>query len=287
MLEKIKDDIINFITNRVTLLTFVFIFLGGILIYRCFDLQIVHGQEYYDKFVLQAEKSRDISSSRGTIYDCNGVVLAYDDLAYSVKIEDVFESGSGKNKKLNDTIYKLIKSVEKNGDSVIEDFNIILDSNGNYVFSVEGTKLLRFLADVYGHAQIDDLKEEERVASAEEVIEYLASKKNFAIGDYTIEGDSSSEFIVGKGYTPRELLQMVNIRYAMKLTSYRKYIGTTVAKDISNETVAVIMENSAELPGVSIVEDTVRRYTDDSKYFSHIIGYTGKISSEELDVFNL
>lgn len=287
MLEKIKDDIINFITNRVTLLTFVFIFLGGILIYRCFNLQIVHGQEYYDKFVLQAEKSRDISSSRGTIYDCNGVVLAYDDLAYSVKIEDVFESGSGKNKKLNDTIYKLIKSVEKNGDAVIEDFNIILDSNGNYVFSVEGTKLLRFLADVYGHAQIDDLKEEERVATAEEVIEYLASKKNFAIGDYAIEGDSSSDFIVGKGYTPRELLQMVNIRYAMKLTSYRKYIGTTVAKDISNETVAVIMENSAELPGVSIVEDTVRRYTEDSKYFSHIIGYTGKISSEELDAFNL
>lgn len=286
MFEKIKDDIINFITNRITLLTFLFIFMGGILIYRCFDLQIVHGQEYLDKFMLQAEKSRDISSSRGTIYDCNGVVLAYDDLAYSVKIEDVYESGSGKNKKLNDTIYKLIKGIEKNGDAIVEDFNIILDSNGNYAFNVEGTKQLRFLADVYGHANVDELEDEERVATAEEVIDFLASKKNFAIGDYAVEGDSSSEFVVGKGYTKKELLQMVNIRYAMKLTSYRKYIGTTVAKDISQETVAVIMENSADLPGVSIVEDTVRRYTEDSKYFSHILGYTGKISSEELDAFN-
>ena len=286
MFDKIREDIINFITNRITLLTFLFIILGGILIYRCFDLQIVQGQEYLDKFVLQAEKTRDIASSRGSIYDCNGVLLAYDDLAYSVKIEDVYESGSGKNKKLNATIYKLIKGIEKNGDSIIEDFNIILDSNNNFVFNVDGTKRLRFLADVYGRKNIDDLKDDERIATAEEVIQFLAGKKNFAIGDYAIEGDSSSEFIVGKGYTKRELLQMVTVRYSMKLTSYRKYIGTTVAKDISDATVAVIMESSAELPGVTIVEDTVRRYTEDSVYFAHILGYTGKISPEELDAFN-
>lgn len=286
MFDKIREDIINFITNRITLLTFLFLILGGILIYRCFGLQIVQGQQYLDKFVLQAEKSRDLASSRGSIYDCNGVLLAYDDLAYSVKIEDVFESGNGKNAKLNATIYMLIKGIEKNGDSIIEDFNIILDSNNNYVFNVEGTKLLRFLADVYGRKSIDDLKDDERIATADDVINFLGSKKNFAIGDYAVEGDTSSEFIVGKGYTKRELLQMINIRYAMKLTSYRKYIGTIVAKDISNETVAVIMENSAELPGVSIVEDTVRRYTEDSIYFAHILGYTGKISSEELDFFN-
>ncbi len=286
MFDKIREDIINFITNRITLLTFLFLILGGILIYRCFDLQIVQGQQYLDKFVLQAEKSRDLASSRGSIYDCNGVLLAYDDLAYSVKIEDVFESGNGKNAKLNATIYLLIKGIEKNGDSIIEDFNIILDSNNNYVFNVEGTKLLRFLADVYGRKNIDELKDDERIATAEDVINFLGGKKNFAIGDYAVAGDTSSEFIVGKGYTKRELLQMINIRYAMKLTSYRKYIGTIVAKDISNETVAVIMENSIELPGVSIVEDTVRRYTEDSVYFAHILGYTGKISPEELDAFN-
>lgn len=287
MFERIRDDIINFITNRITLLTFLFLVLGGVLIYRCFDLQIVQGQEYFDKFMLQTEKTRDISSSRGTIYDCNGVVLAYDDLAYSVKIEDIYESGSGKNKKLNATVYKLIQSVEKNGDGIIEDFNVIIDENSNFAFNVTGTKLLRFLADVYGRKTIDELEEEERSATAEEIIEFLAEEDNFAIGNYEVEGDSSSEFIIGKGYTQKELLQMVTIRYAMKLTSYRKYIGTTVATDISNETVAVIMENSAELPGVSIVEDTVRRYTEDSVYFSHILGYTGKISSEELESLNL
>lgn len=287
--ERLKDDLINFITNRVTLLTFLFLIMGGILIYRCFDLQIVHGQQYLDQFILQTEKTRDISSSRGSIMDRNGEVLAYDELAYSVKIEDVFESGRGKNKKLNNTIYKLIQCIEKNDDSIITDFNIILDENNQYVFNVEGTKQLRFLADVYGYTTIEDMKNKKAElvdSTAEEVIEYLAGSKRFAIGEYENPDDTTSEFIPGKGYTKKELLQMVIIRYNMGLTSFRKYIGTTVATDVSVKTVAVIMENSQELPGVSIVEDTVRRYTEDSYYFSHILGYTGRISAEELDSFN-
>ena len=96
---------------------------------------------------------------------------------------------------------------------------------------------------------------------------------------------SKSDFIAGAGYTKDEFLKMVTIRYAMSLTSYQKYIGTTIAKDISEETIAVIMENMSDLAGVSIEEDTVRRYVD-SVYFSQIIGYTGRISPEELQALN-
>ena len=38
----------------------------------------------------------------------------------------------------------------------------------------------------------------------------------------------------------------------MSQTSFQKYIGTTIAKDISEETRIVIMENLSELDGVSI-----------------------------------
>ena len=41
------------------------------------------------------------------------------------------------------------------------------------------------------------------------------------------------------------------------------------------------MENKDSLPGISIAEDTIRKYNN-SKYFSQIIGYTGKIDPEEL-----
>lgn len=287
MFSELKDYIINIITSRLTILFLVFCALGGILIYRCFHLQIVRGQEYLNDFMLQTEKTRDIASTRGNIYDRNGNLLAYNELAYSVKIEDVFESGSSKNQKLNDLLFRLIKMIEKNGDNIITDFKIVIDENGDFAYSVEGTSLLRFLADVYGYTTIDKLEPEERTVTAEELIAHLSRAKGtgFRIGDYEDEGNSDSEFIPGKGYTKQEWLQLVTLRYAMNLTSFRKYIGTTVATNVSEKTVAVIMENSEALPGVSIVEDTVRCYVD-SEYFAHVLGYTGKISSEQLTELN-
>ncbi|MBE5883337.1 MAG: penicillin-binding protein [Lachnospiraceae bacterium] len=289
MFDELRDRIINIITSRLTVLTLVFCVLAGMLIYRCFNLQVVRGEEYLNDFILQTEKSRDIASTRGRILDRNGNVLAYNELAYSVKIEDVFESNKQKNANLNDVIYRLIQMIENCGDDVISDFKIYINEDGDFTFSAEGTSHLRFLADMYDHTTIDKLSEEEKASTPLEVMQHLSKNQGkgfcFAIGDYEIEGDSKSEFIPGKGYTNEEWLKMVTIRYAMSLTSFRKYIGTTVATNVSEETVAVIMENSDQLEGVSIVEDTVRRYVD-SKYFAHVLGYTGKISSEELTSLN-
>lgn len=287
MFDEFKDHIISIITSRLTILSLFFLALGGILIYRCFDLQIVHGEEYLNDFILQTEKTRDITSTRGNIYDTNGELLAYNELAYFVKIEDVFESNRRKNANLNKTIYRLIELIEKNGDSVITDFRIVVDEDGEFAYSVEGTSLLRFLADVYGRANINDLEDDERTTTADELMEHMsrATGTGFAIGEYEVEGDDDTPFVPGKGYTKEDWLKMVTIRYAMYLTSYRKYIGATVATNVSEKTVAVIVENSDELPGVTIVEDTVRRYVD-SKYFAHVLGYTGRISSDELTELN-
>ena len=290
MFDEIRDSFLNFITSRLTLLTLLFFVFGGILIHRCFSLQIVNGEEYLNDFVLSTEKTRDIASARGNIMDRNGYVLAYNELAYSVKIEDVYEN-TNKNHNMNATIYRLIKLIEKNGDKVITDFKIVVDEDGEFAFTAEGSSQIRFLADVYDHTQLgnDVLTAQEAASTPLDVMQHLSRNKGsgftFGIGEYEVEGDSSSDFIPGKGYTNEEWLQMVTIRFAMQQTSYRKYIGTTVATNVSDETVAVIMENSGDLPGVTIVEDTVRRYND-SKYFAHVLGYTGKISSDELISLN-
>ncbi len=285
MFEEIRKKLIHVVASRMTVFALMFCLLGGILIWRCFELQIVHGAEYQEEFVLEIEKTRDIASIRGDIYDRNGNILAYNELAYSVKIEDVIEQGSQRNKKLNATIMNLIQMIEKNGDKCITDFKIYLDEDGDFAFSVEGTSLLRFLADVYGHSKIGDLKDAQRTATAQEVMEFLSNRTNFAIGAYEDPENSKSEFIPGEGYTKEEWLKLITIRYAMSLTSFRKYIGTTVATNINEKTVAVLMENAADLPGVTVVEDTVRRYVD-SEYFAHVLGYTGKISSDELTDLN-
>ena len=268
------------VTSRLIVLILVLFGMGGYLIYTIFQLQIVNGEEYFNNFQLMITKERTLASTRGNILDRNGNLLAYNELAYSVTIEDVYESGRGKNARLNATIYKLIGMIEQNGDSIISDFHVVLDKNGNYEYNVEGTQLLRFLADVYGYATIDQLKEKEKSATAEELITYLCGTSRYGIGGYTNEEDSSS-FVEGMGYTKEEILKIVTIRYAMSANSYQKYISTTVANNVSEETVAVIMENADVLDGVSIAEGTIRKYND-SIYFAQIIGYTGKIDQDEL-----
>lgn len=280
LIAHIKENFMNMITSRLIVLILVIFGMGGYLIYTIFQLQIVEGEEYFNNFQLMITKERTLPSTRGNILDRNGKLLAYNELAYSVTIEDVYESGRGKNASLNATIYKLIHMIEQNGDHIINDFHVVLDKNGNYQYNVEGTQLLRFLADVYGHPTIDELKQKEKTATAEELMTYLCSTSRYGVGSYTDENDSSS-FVAGLGYTKEEVLKIVTIRYAMSANGYQKYISTTVANNVSEETVAVIMENADVLDGVSIAEGTIRKYND-SIYFAQIIGYTGKIDQEEL-----
>lgn len=280
MFRQIKDSIINFITSRLFIMMILFLSLSGILIYRIFDLQIVNGQEYLDKFQLRINKNIVIPSTRGNIYDRNGNLLAYNELAYSVTIEDVYESSKTKNQELNQTIRSLIQMIEGNGDKLVNDFNIVLGNDGNYQFTpLSDAQLLRFRADIYGISNVSDskFKYSQKTATANEIVEYLATK--YAIGEYTDPEDRKS-FVPGQGYSKEELLKIITIRYALSLNNFQKYIVTTVANDVSDQTVAQIMENSDLLEGVSIAQTTIRKYVD-SLYFSHILGYTGKISEEE------
>lgn len=287
MFERIKENLINLIASRLLFVYVAFFAMMGVLLFRVFDLQIVKGEEYLDDFMLKTEKSREIPSTRGNIYDRNGNLLAYSELAYTVKIEDVYEGGSrARNKKMNDIIYKVIKMVEGNGDNIVSDFKIYVDDNNEYQFSLQEDTFdyKRFKADVYGRLNITDLNYQEETSTAEEMMEFLMSAKKYGVGSYVDENDSKS-FVAGLGYTKEEALKIVNIRYNLSLIYYQKYLGTTIANDVNSKTVAAIMENLTDLEGISIEEDTARRYVD-SVYFAPIIGYTGPISTEEMDTLN-
>lgn len=280
MLNDIKDFILGIIKSRLFVLVLVFVFLFFILIQRLFTLQIVNGADYQEKYSLKTEKKQTISSTRGNIYDRNGNLLAYDELAYSVTIEDTY-SGSDKNEHLNAIIRRVVKIIEDNGDKIINDFNIIINENGFYEFTVDDTARLRFIADVYGYAKIDQLKLEQKNMTAQKLVEYMA--KRYGIGSY-VDDDKSKPFEIDSSYTKEELLKVITVRYQLSLNMYQQYMATTIANDVKPETVAVIMENSGELEGVDIAETTMRRYVD-SQYMAQIIGYTGKISSDELEEY--
>ncbi|MDR0221485.1 MAG: penicillin-binding protein, partial [Lachnospiraceae bacterium] len=170
MFDDLKENFFNMVTSRLFLLFLVFAVLCGVMVHRVFSLQIVHGEEYLDTFQLKIKKEKSIPATRGNIYDRNGNLLAYNDLSYSVTIEDVYESGRGKNASLNATIRRLIELIERCGDKTVSDFIIVLDRDGNYAFTTndrEDRNLRRFLADVYGKARFDDLDYKNQTATAE------------------------------------------------------------------------------------------------------------------------
>lgn len=285
MFRKNNENFINSIFGRTLFLSIVIAVFAAVLLVRIFTLQIVNGEETLSEFTLKIQKERTIPSTRGKIYDRNGKLLAYNELAYNVMIEDVYESGRKRNSELNSTILKLIKIIENNGDKIIGDFNIIINENNEYEFTISDSKLKRFLADVYGRKSVGELKYEEETATADDVINYLCGYSKFGIGESLDPENPKDSFVVGKGYSKSQILKLINVRYAMSLNSYQKYIPTIVAADVKEETVAIIMENRENLLGISIEEDNIRKYNN-SVYFSGILGYTGKISEEELNTYN-
>lgn len=272
--KRIKKTIIQISESRLLVLILVFCFLYAVLINRLFRLQIVKGEYYMDNYKLQIRKERDLQGTRGNIYDRNGDLLAYNELAYSVVFEDDISGTEDRNETLNRIMDEVIRIVESHGDSVIHSFGIVLDPAGNYQFTQTNETLrLRFVADVYGLRTIDELTREQENATAEDLIHYLCT--------HEIYGYDLDETKLDREY----ILKMINLRYAINLNSYQKYIPTVLASDVSDETRFAIMENLDRMAGVGIETEYLRRYTD-SQYFASLIGYTGKISQEEYDALD-
>ena len=283
MLEDIKESILNFITSRIFVLVMIFLAFFGIMMSRIFYLQIINGQNYADSFTMRIKREVSLPGTRGRIFDRNGQVLADNVLSYSVTMEDngTYKSAREKQSTLNRTVLKVIDIVESHGDNVIGDFGIVYQ-NGSYAYTQEGRALLRFKADIYGYSSIDDLKPEEYVATADEMIEYLCGKKKFWISPDLYTEEQIKEYKVPTDLTPEQILKLVTIRYAISSNSFKRYVTTTVASDVSDATVAEILENQSNLQGVDIEQSSLRTYAD-SKYFANIIGYIGKPDQDELD----
>ncbi|MBC5660211.1 penicillin-binding protein [Anaerosacchariphilus sp. NSJ-68] len=283
MFREFRDTLWNLIKSRTFILSVGFLVLFGILLQRVFYLQIVKGSDYLESFSLKTERDVSLSSTRGKIYDRNGEVLAYSELSYSVTIQDngSYANKSTKNARLNETIYRLIQLVENNGDSVVNDLGIVYE-NGNYAYTLEGRALLRLKADIYGKNKTSELTPSQELASANELMKYLCEAKKYNIPDSYTEAEKTKYGIAVDGYTPEQKLQIATIRYGMDANSYKRYVATTVATDVSEETVAAVLENQDSLQGAEVAESSRRVYPD-SVYFSSIIGYIGKASQDELE----
>ena len=264
--EKFFDD------RRLVLIVLMLIF-PAVLLSRLFVLQIVRGADYQANYDLHIERTETIEATRGRIYDRDGELLAYNELAYAVTIKDENTDEKNHYRKLNARLYSVIRHLEKNGDSIDNSFGISLLKDGTYEYNISGTNRMRFKADVFGHRTVNELGTnkslgedavfDEADASAAQIMEYLKHK-----------------FSVSDSYEEKYAYQIVVLRYSIYLNRYHQYTATTIASNVSDRTVAFVKENTSELPGCDIEEKSIRKYNY-PEVFSSIVGYTGKISQEE------
>ncbi len=279
ILEIILELLKRLVTSRLFLLFIIFTGMFMVLVGRLFNLQIINGEQYLDDYVTTTYRTMTTPGTRGNIYDADGNLLAYNELAYSVTLRD---TGTYKNNQsMNLMLYQLIQILDKHGETVASKLEIGFDADGNLVYtSASEAARKRFLRDYYGLTSVDKLDDANGKypsnITAAELLAQLRSKSRYDLDSLK---DKKGNAIV---LTDREALQIAHLRYALSLIAYRKYVTVNVADHVSQETVADILEHTADMDGVEIAESTVRVYND-AVYFAPIIGYTGKVQTEQLE----
>ena len=162
-------------------------------------------------------------------------------------------------------IHRLLYILQKQGNELSVEYYLQYEK-GKLQYQVEGSSLERYQADAYSvQGGVKALTQEQKDTTPQEMYDYLIKK-----------------FEISDSYDQDTVIDILAVRYAMFINRYAKFQDIILAKNVNENTVAAIKENSELLPGVDIDQNTSRVYKK-SKYFAHMLGYTGSISAEKLE----
>ena len=228
----------------------VVIVISVIFIATLFNLQIVNGENYREQSEKRMLRTKNITAPRGEIYDRNGVILATNKLSYDVDLYKVRVS----TKEQNDGILRLVEILNENSDKVYSTFPVNDDLNGfNFENDEEEQKWKK------------EMKLDSTLTFDQVIDKYI---EKYELQDYS---DNRLNQI-----------KMVEIKYEANLNGYSLFNSATIAKDISQKSVAKIGEEKYKIYGISIVS-VPKRYYPNGNLLSHTIGYVSKISSTEYE----
>lgn len=279
--EIVRYGMKQVLTSRLLPLVLVFAAMFGMLVFRLFQLQILEGADYQEEYLENTRREIYTSATRGNIYDRNGVPLAYNDLTYSVTVVDdgTYPDGYEKNKML----LRLIRLLDRYDVTIVNEVPLAVQEDGTVVFTTASESRHRaFLRDYYGLTTADLLdtcnEKGERINRSDITAQEVYDKY---VEDYGIGRVSRKEADGTYEYTVEEGLKLINMRKAMAASYYRKYEAVTLATGLDTEAMMAVKEAAADMSGVDIAEQIIRVYNDPYE-FAHILGYTGKASTDDL-----
>ncbi|NLO99284.1 MAG: penicillin-binding protein 2 [Clostridiaceae bacterium] len=244
--------------DRYIILALFIIVAAAAIIYNLAKIQLVDGQNYREEAIYRLSSTGVIYPKRGDIFDRNGVPIAGSRMGYCAQYVDVKMPNDEKNRML----LELINILEQDG-------KVIKSRLNNYL----GFNPVRFLTDNtenFIKTFVINKEDAEFIITADQAFDYLRDK--------TFEIDST--------YTDEEAFKIMQLRYEILVSQPQINNPLTVADDISVETMSILEERSFELRGVTTFIKPYREYYENARIVSHVLGYTGVISQEELEKYN-
>ena len=246
--------------SRVVAMGVLFALVMVIYLAFLYNLQIVQGEEYYNRSKETSTEKRTVTAARGNILDRYGRVLVSNKECYNLKIDTTKLFA---NDDPNAVILELVKMVEGYGDSYTDDLPITMTPPFEYredMTDIERTMLQAYFKDKAREKILPDNP------NAVELLSYMRTR-------YDIDNSYSAEemrMIAGVRYS-------INVRYAINTADYM------FVEDASMQLIASIMEN--KLPGIEIERAYMREYG--TEYAAHLLGYTGLMTQEEYERYSL
>lgn len=298
----------SFFKDRSNQLFMVASFIFLVLLFRLASLTIVEGAEYAEISENVRIKEVPVTAWRGEITDRNGVLLAGNMPSFAVKliISEMPEA------ELDKTAVALMDLLDKNGEGHIE-FPIFMNDEGDFEFLYD-REIEEWLRDNQlaeaGNAQTafdmirarEEIDEALSVYEAQNLLRYKGilppisvkamkftaqMEKEDLLKSYGLKEDAKageafeairSYYKLDEGYSPKQALDILAVRNALKKQGYRKYEPITIADDISEKTTILIEEKGMHLPGIDIAIEPLRYYPE-GDLAAHVLGYLGKIAS--------
>lgn len=239
---------ISKIIRTIVLILIVFLMLF-LCILRLLKLQIVDGADYLALAETSYISEYEVIATRGQIFDINNVILSTNKTVYKVIFQKAFLVSGSENEVINRAVSILNENSEKWNDSVPISYTTPYD------FTTTDEEIL------------DAFKQRIRVnldATADNCITELKRKYNIDREKYT---ESQQRVIAG-------------IRYEMELKDFSYDNRFTLADDVCLDTVIRLKEDSLQLSGIDVIEESAREYAESSTA-PHVLGTVGALSYEE------
>lgn len=250
--RKRRESSIKSSKNIITACMIIVIVFFAFFIVRLADWQLVNGEEYSELAARSTSYTVKTAATRGEILDKNGEGLVVNTTHYKVVLDKLYLD----DEKINDTILQLIDILGKTGDKWEDSLPIEAASDGEYSYKKNSDDDIKVLLST----EFLDLPSD---TSAETCIEKLAER-------YEIDGS----------YTSVQLRNLLSVRYNMELCGFSDSTPYDFAKDISENAVSAVSENTQGVGGIE-VQTYLTRAAKDADLAPHLLGALGSITEDE------